>query len=84
MTATVAVTRPLEGPPKVAWGRGKQLIDHQRLAGKIPVSFDVVSLYTDVDTEEAITVVLEYTLKYKVFTHRLQNSDLWELLRLVL
>ena len=59
-------------------------IDQQRLAGKIPVSFDVISLYTNVDTEEAIATALEYTLKYKLFTHGLQNSDLWELLHLVL
>ena len=60
-------------------------IDHQRLAGKIPVSFDVyISLYTNVDTEEAIASALECTLKYKLFTHGLQNSDLWELLHLVL
>ena len=48
------------------------------------MSIDVTSLYTNVDTEEAIATALEYTLKYKLFTHGLQNSDLWELSHLVL
>ena len=39
--------------------RHLESIDHQRLAGKIPVSFDVISLYTNVDTEEAIATALE-------------------------
>ena len=48
--------------------------DH--LKGMIPVSFDVVSLYTNVDTEEAIKTTLEYVIKYKPHCFGLNTGDI--------
>ena len=39
-------------------------IDSNHLQGKIPLSFDVVSLYTNVNAKEAINTALEYTVKF--------------------
>ena len=39
-------------------------INSNHLQGKIPLSFDVVSLYTNVNAEEAINTALEYTVKF--------------------
>ena len=61
-------------------------IDAGQLTGMIPVSFDVVSLYTNVDTEEAITTTLEYIMKYKLncFKLGLKTGDIWVLLHTLL
>ena len=56
--------------------------DH--LKGMIPVSFDVVSLYTNVDTEEAIKTTLEYVIKYKPHCFGLNTGDIWVLLHTLL
>ena len=58
--------------------------DSEDLKGKIPVSFDVVSLYTNINTEEAIDTALEYTNKYDLYTFGLATQDLYELLNLLL
>ena len=50
----------------------------------IPISFDVVSLYTNVGTEEAIETTLQYVNKYNMYLYGLSASDLWELLHLLL
>ena len=57
-------------------------VDSDQLAGMIPVSFDFVSLYTNVDTEEAkaITTALEYIIKYKMNCFGLNTGDIWVLL----
>ena len=49
-----------------------------------PVSFDVVSLYTNINTEEAVETVLEYTIKHHIELHGLETYDLFELLHLLL
>ena len=59
-------------------------IDAVQLTGMIPVSFDVVSLYTNVDTEEAITTTLEYIMKYKLNCFGLKTGDIWVLLHTLL
>ena len=56
--------------------------DH--LKGMISVSFDVVSLYTNVDTEEAIKTTLEYVIKYKPHCFSLNTGDIWVLLHTLL
>ena len=48
------------------------------------MSFDVVSLYTNVDTEEAITTTLEYIMKYKLNCFGLKTGDIWVLLHTLL
>ena len=50
----------------------------------VPVSFDVVSLYTNIDMEEAINTSLEYARGYKLCLHGPKMEDLWELLHLIL
>ena len=50
----------------------------------VRVSFDVVSLYTNIDMEEAINTSLEYARGYKLCPHGLNMEDLWELLHLIL
>ena len=32
----------------------------------IPISFDVISLYTNIDVEEAISTALQYTRKHDI------------------
>ena len=54
------------------------------LKGMIPVSFDVVSLYTNVDVEEAIITTLEYITKYEPYLYGLTVEDINELLHLLL
>ena len=54
------------------------------LKGQIPVSFDVVSLYTNIGVEEAINTALSYAEEYKLNTHGLTLADLSELLHLML
>ena len=49
-----------------------------------PVSFDVVSLYTNINTEEAVETVLEYTIKHHIELHGLETYNLFELLHLLL
>ena len=50
----------------------------------IPVSFDAVSLYTNVDTGEAITTALEYIIKYRTNCLGLNTGDIWVLLHTLL
>ena len=50
----------------------------------IPVSFDVVSLYTNININEAVETTLEYTRKYDLYLFGLETSDLFELLHLLL
>ena len=50
----------------------------------IPISLDVISLYTNIPVNEAIETTLEYVLKHKPDLHGLLNRDLWELLYLLL
>ena len=63
-------------------------VDSDQLAGMIPaaVSFDFVSLYTNVDTWEAITTALEYIIKYKMNCLGLNTGDIdiWVLLHTLL
>ena len=59
-------------------------IDKINLKGMTPVSFDVVSLYTNINTEEAVETVLEYTIKHHIELHGLETYDLFELLHLLL
>ena len=59
-------------------------IDKEHLRGQIPISFDVISLYTNINTEEATTTTLEYVRKHNINLHGLQTHDLFELLDLVL
>ena len=59
-------------------------INHSELAGRTPVSFDVVSLYTNINVEEAINTSLDYALKFNLELHGLTMENLWELLRLIL
>ena len=49
-----------------------------------PVSFDVVSLYTNINTEEAVETVLEYAIKHHIELHGLETYDLFELLHLLI
>ena len=58
--------------------------DKTQLKGKIPISFDVVSLYTNINNDEAIETALQYTNKYHLYTYGLEASDLFELLHLLL
>ena len=54
------------------------------LEGEIPVSFDVVSLYTNIDTEKAISTALQYSQNYNIHLYGLSCQDLNELLHLLL
>ena len=56
--------------------------DH--LKGKIPVSFDVVALYTNVDPKEATKTTLGYVIKYKPHCCGLNTGDIWVLLHTLL
>ena len=58
--------------------------DKTQLKGKIPISFDVVSLYTNINNDEAIETALQYTNKYHLYTYRPEARDLYELLHLLL
>ena len=59
-------------------------LDQDLLQGKIPISFDVVSLYTNIDTKEALHTVLDYVQSHKPRTYGLATHDLYELLDLLL
>ena len=59
-------------------------LDQDLLQGKIPISFDVVSLYTNIDTKEAIHTVLDYIRSHRPRTYGLATHELYELLDLVL
>ena len=61
-----------------------ETVDQRALSNQIPVSFDVVSLYTNINTEEAIETTLQYVIKHQLYLFGLQTSDLWELLHLLL
>ena len=59
-------------------------LDADSIIGMIPISLDVISLYTNIPVNEAIETTLEYVLKDKPGIHGLLNRDLWELLHLLL
>ena len=59
-------------------------IDTEELKGQVPVSFDVVSLYTNVNTNEAIDTALEYCRRSQIYLYSLRLEDIWELLHLLL
>ena len=61
-----------------------EAIAPEDLINKIPVSFDVVSLYTNIDTEEAIDTTLQYTIKHQLDLCGLETSDIHDLLHLLL
>ena len=52
--------------------------------GKIPVSFDVVSLYTNIPVEEAVDTTLQYINKYNIDLHNLETIHIFQLLSLLL
>ena len=58
--------------------------NRNELQGKIPISFDVVSLYTNIGIQEATETVLDYAQRYKINTYTLTSADLKELLDLIL
>ena len=49
----------------------------------VPVSYDVVSLYTNINTDEAIETTLDYTQRYDLYLFGLEISDLFKLLHLL-
>ena len=55
-----------------------------KLKEMIPISFDVISLYTNIDVEEAISTALQYTRKHDIHLYGLTTGDLNELLHLIL
>ena len=58
-------------------------IDTEDLKGLVPVKFDVVSLYTNVNTNEAIDTALEYCRRSRIYLYGLCLEDIWELLHLL-
>ena len=54
------------------------------LEGKIPISLDVVSLYTKIAIDEAISTTLQYVQSGNLHLHGLTSSDINNLLHLVL
>ncbi|XP_065180434.1 uncharacterized protein LOC135810995 [Sycon ciliatum] len=58
--------------------------NENKLKKKIPISFDVISLYTNIGIEEGISTVLEYANRFKINTYSLTPVDLKELLGLIL
>ena len=68
----------------------QQLIDRldsvpiEQLTGKIPISFDVRALYTNINIDEAILTTLEYAQKYDLECYSLELDDIKTLLELVL
>ena len=54
------------------------------LRSKLPVSFDVISLYTNINAEEAIETTLEYIRSSKLYLYGLHTEDIYELLHLLL
>ena len=64
--------------------QGLASIKKEDLKGMIPVSFDVVSLYTNIMTEEAIDTTLEYIKSSNLYLYGLEMQDICELLHLLL
>ena len=54
------------------------------LEEQIPVSFDVDSLYTNIDIEEPISTALQFSQKHNIHLYGLSCQDLNELLHLLL
>ena len=54
------------------------------LQGLIPISFDVVFLYTNIDVEESVSTALQLGQKYNIHTYGLTAEDVNELLHLLL
>ena len=59
-------------------------VDENALQDKLPVSFDVVSLYTNIDMTEAMDTALQYLVKFNINTKSLSMDELNKLLHLVL
>ena len=57
---------------------------HTSLSGKIPISFDVCSLYTNIGVQEAIDTCLHYAEKFDLECYGLHLSDINTLLHLLL
>ena len=60
------------------------LMKGNRRIGKIPISFDVRSLYTNIDVDEAISTTLDYAQWYDLDCYSLTLADIRELLELTL
>ena len=54
------------------------------LVGKIPISFDVRALYTNIDVPEAINTALEYAKRYDLDCYNLSLEDMKIFLQLAL
>ena len=84
------ILKPLLRQVKAHVGNTEELLNRfhncpsSTLEGLIPVSFDVVSLYTNIDIEEAISTALQYSRKYNIHLYGLSCQDLNELLHLLL
>ena len=67
-----------------------ELLDHfnkpsiAEQKGKIPVSFDVVSLYSNIPVEETLDTTLQYINKYSIDLHNLENIHIFKFLSLLL
>ena len=57
---------------------------HTSLSGKIPISFDVCSLYTNIGVQEAIDTCLHHAEKFDLECYGLHLSDINTLLHLLL
>ena len=66
------ILKPLVCQVKAHVGNTEELLNRfhkcpsSALQGSIPVSFDVVSFYTNIDIEEAISTALQYGRKYNI------------------
>ena len=52
--------------------------------GKIPVSFDVMSLYTNIPVEETVETTLQYINNYNIDLHNLETVHIFKFLSLLL
>ena len=83
------ILRPLLAHVSAHITNTEQLIDRfntpgrEKLKDMIPISFEVVSLYTNINTEEAINTALHYTVKHKLELHGLETSHIAQLLHLL-
>ena len=84
------ILKPLLTKVKAHITNTQQLVDRfdaipkEVLAGKIPISFDVRSLYTNIDVDEAISTTLDYAQRYDLDCYSLTLADIQELLELTL
>ena len=54
------------------------------LKGKIPVSFNVVSLYSNIPVKETVDTALQYINKYNIDLHNLETIPIFKLVSLLL